>query len=232
VHVSPSLIGAGERVGHNERVPKRGTISVVGHGRAQASPDVCRVRMTATALRPSVSLALADSEAAAMRVRDALTAGGVGPADAATGGVSIRGEEDYSGQRGPRLLGYRAEHNLEIVLRDLAAAGRLLGDAVGAGGEAVRLEGVEFAVEDDAPVRVAARAAAWNDARRAASQLAELAGRALGPGRSVGQGGGGLPVPIRARMAGLAMAAAATEVGLEPGGVSVDVTLVVVWELG
>src|SRR4051794_19800672 len=104
-------------------MPKRATISVVGHGRARGAPDVCRVHLTATALRPSVALALADSEATARRIREALSAGGVAPADAATGTVSIQSEEDYSGPRGPRLLGYRADHGLAIVLRDLAAAG-------------------------------------------------------------------------------------------------------------
>ena len=212
-------------------MPKPPTISVVGHGRARGAPDVCRVQLTATALRPAVASALADSEATARRVREALAAGGVAPADAATGTVTIRPEEDYSGPRGPRLLGYRAEHSLEIVLRDLAAAGRLLGEAVAAGGDAVLLQGVEFALEDDADVRASARAAAWADARRAAGQLAELAGRPLGAVRRIDQGAG-VGVPVRPpRMLALA-AGGATEVGLESGGVAVDVTLAVVWELG
>jgi uncharacterized protein YggE len=212
-------------------MPKQATIRVAGHGRAQGVPDVCRVHLTATALRPSVALALADSEATAGRIRAALAAGGVAARDAATGTVTIRPEEDYSGQRGPRLLGYRAEHGLEIVLRDLGAAGRLLGDAVAAGGDAVRLQGVEFALEDDAELRAVARAAAWEDARRAAEQLARLASRSLGAVRRVDQGGGG-GVPVRGpRMLALA-AAASAEVGLESGAVAVDVSLVVVWELG
>jgi len=177
-----------------------------------------------------VGIALADSEATARRIRDVLAAGGVAPADAATRTVTVRPEEDYSGPRGPRLLGYRAEHGLEIVLRNLGAAGRLLGEAVAAGGDAVRLQGVEFALEDDAQLRSAARAAAWEDARGAAEQLAGLAGRSLGPVRSVDQGGGGPHLPIGSREMALA-AAAAPEVGLESGGVGVDVSLVVVWEL-
>jgi uncharacterized protein YggE len=214
--------------GQNGRVPKRATISVVGHGRARGAPDVCRVSLTATALRPSVGLALADAEATARRIRESLAAGGVAPADAATGTVTVRPEEDFSGPRGPRLLGYRAEHGIEIVLRDLATAGRLLGDAVAAGGDDVRLQGVEFALEDDAQLRGAARAAAWEDARRAGDQLAGLAGRPLGSVRSVDEGGGP-HLPIRPRA--MALAASAPEVGLQPGGVGVEVSLAVVWEL-
>lgn len=217
---------------HNGRVPKPPTISVSGHGRARGTPDVCRVQLTATALRPTVALALTDSEATAARIRQVLAAGGVAPQDAATGTVAIRPEEDYSGSRGPRLLGYRAEHTLDVVLRDLAAAGRLLGDAVAAGGDGVRLQGVDFALEDDAELRAAARTAAWEDARRAAEQLAGLAGRPLGAVRRVDQGvGPGLPVPPPRGKIAFA-ASASPEVGLESGGVVVDVTLAVVWELG
>ncbi|HYY09679.1 MAG TPA: SIMPL domain-containing protein [Kineosporiaceae bacterium] len=206
-----------------------GTISVVGHGRAEGVPDVCRVALVATALRASVAAALADSEQAARRVRDVLAANGVAGQDAATTTVTLRAEEDYSGQRGPRLLGYRAEHGLGVVLRDVRVAGRVLGEAVVAGGEAVRLQDVSFAVEDDAALRARARAAAWEDALRTAQQLAELAGVTLGAVRGIEEPGGrgGLPSPKGMR----AMAAAAPEVGLQPGGVGVDSVLSVVWEL-
>ncbi len=204
-----------------------GTIKVVGQGRAEGPPDVCRVGLVATALRGSVAAALADSEQAARRVREALAAGGVEARDAATSTVTVRAEEDYSGQRGPRLLGYRAEHGLDVVLRDLTSAGRLLGDAVAAGGEAVRLQDVSFAVEDDADLRAQARAAAWADALRAGEQLAGLAGTGLGSVRAIAETGGygGGPRPMAARAMG------AAEVGLEPGGVGVQVALTVVWEL-
>jgi uncharacterized protein YggE len=189
---------------------------------------VCRVSLVATALRPTVGAALGDSEQATRRIREALAAAGVAAADAGTSSVSVHAEEDYSGQRGPRLLGYRAEHGLEVVLRDLASAGRVLGDAVAAGGEAVRLHGVSFVVEDDADLRARAREAAWTDALRAGEQLAALAGGALGAVRSidetVARDGGG-PRPMAVRAAGIA------EIGLQPGAVDVRAALAVVWEL-
>jgi uncharacterized protein YggE len=209
-------------------VPEPGTISVLGQGRAAGAADVCRVALAATALRPTVAAALADSEQATRRVRDALTAAGVARQDSATSSVSVHAEEDYSGQRGPRLLGYRAEHGLDVVLRDLTAAGRVLGDAVAAGGEAVRLRGVSFAVEDDAGLRAQAREAAWADALRAGEQLARLAGGELGAVRSINEAparDGGGPLPLAAP------AATVAEIGLEPGGVDVRTTLAVVWEL-
>ena len=201
---------------------------MVGHGRAAGAADVCRVALAATALRPTVAAALADSEQATRRVRDALTGAGVSSHDSATSSVSVQAEEDYSGPRGPRLLGYRAEHSLEVALRDLTSAGRVLGDAVAAGGEAVRLRGVSFEVEDDAELRGRARAAAWADALSAGEQLARLAGGALGTVRSIDEtpaGDGRGPRPMAARAVGVA------EIGLQPGGVDVRTALAVVWEL-
>jgi hypothetical protein len=218
------------RGAQNRAVTDSGTISVVGRGRAEGVPDLCRATLVATALRSSVAAALQESEAAARRIRAALAAGGVQPQDAATGGMNLRAEEDYSGQHGPRLLGYRAEHTIDVVLRDLAGAGRLLGDAVAAGGEAVRLQGVGFTVEDDAGLRERARSAAWADARRAGKQLASLASAPLGRVVSVDEGtgrGGPPPRPMEARLM-----AASADMGLEPGAVGVEVQLAVVWELG
>ncbi len=200
----------------------------MGQGRAAGAADVCRVALAATALRPTVAAALADSEQATRRVRDALSAAGVSGQNAATSTVTVQAEEDYMVQDGPKLVGYRAEHGLEVVLRDLASAGRVIGDAVAAGGEAVRMRGVSFAVDDDAELRAQARAAAWADALRAGEQLAGLAGGALGTVRSVTEthaGDGRGPVPMAARAAGLA------EIGLEPGDIDVGIALAVVWEL-
>jgi uncharacterized protein YggE len=209
-------------------VPEPGTISVVGQGRAAGAADVCRVALAATALRPTVAAALADSEQATRRVRDALAAAGVSGEDTATSSVTVHAEEDFSGQRGPRLLGYRAEHGLDVVLRDLTSAGQVLGEAVAAGGDGVRLRGVSFAREDDADLRARARQAAWADAVRAGEQLAGLAGAALGAVRSIEETPAGEergPWPMAARAAGV------TEIGLQPGGVDVRTALAVAWEL-
>ncbi len=203
-------------------------ISVLGTGRASGPPDVLRVRLTATAVRPTLATALADSEEAARRVRAALTAAGVAAEDATTQGLSVHAEQVFTEQEGSRITGFRSEHELEVTLRDLPSAGRLLGDAVVAGGDDVRLHGVDFIVQDETPLLTRARAAAWADAQRRADQLAALSGRRLGAVRSiVEQQAGQGPVPLGAREVRVAVA----EVGVQPGSVSVDVALAVTWEL-
>jgi len=205
-------------------------ISVTGTGRASAPPDVMRVQLVATALRPTVAAALAASEQAVSAIRAVLAAAGVAAEDASTLGLSINAEQVWNEQTGPRTTGYRSEHRLAVVLRDLAAAGPLLGEALTAGGDDVRLDGVGFEVEDDTDLRTRARASAWADAERRAGQLAELAGCRLGAVASIGEQSGFAPVPVMP-MSARRDVAAAVEVGIEPGSVGVEVTLAVQWTL-
>jgi len=90
------------------------------------------------------------------------------------------------------------------------------------------IDGVEFAVENDTELRARARDAAWADAHARASQLADLAGRPLGPVLDVVEEEH-VPHPV-ARFA--AVAAAASELSVEAGTVGVQVGLSVRWALG
>jgi uncharacterized protein YggE len=113
----------------------------------------------------------------------------------------------------------------------VAAVGGVLGQVLVAGGDDVRLGGVEFAVEDEAELRVRARAAAWADALARAEQLAGLAGVGLGPVTEIEErvAGYGPPRPMAAIRA--AMAPAVAEVAVEPGRVGVTVSLDIRWSL-
>ncbi len=206
-------------------------ISVTGTGSASAAPDVMRVRLAATALRPSVATALAASEQSVSAIRAALSAAGVAAADASTAALAITAEQVWTEQQGPKTVGYRSEHQLAISLRELAAAGRVLGEALAAGGDDVRLDGVSFEVDDDTPLRERARVAAWADAVARAEQLASLAGRALGTVGEITEQSGFSPGPVMPMMMGKRRAMDAVEVGVQPGSVGVEVTLAVQWAL-
>jgi uncharacterized protein len=206
-----------------------GTVSVTGTGRATAAPDVMRAAMTATAMRPSLAEALAAAEAAAARIRAALTDAGVAAVDAATAGLSVNAEQVWNENTGPRITGYRAEHEIALTLRDLDSAGRMLGQALAAGGDDVRLGGVSFAIEDEGPLRVQARELAWHDASARARQLAQLAGRPLGAVKQVNEQAVGMPGPMP--MVRMAMAAGAADVAVQPGSVGIEISLGVQWSL-
>jgi uncharacterized protein YggE len=217
----PSAVPAGETTSDG--------IRVFGTGASAGSPDVVRMHLVATASRPRLAEALTASEDAARRIRDVLTRFGVTGEDAATSGLSINAEQVWDEQHGPRITGFRSDHTLAITVRDVHAVGAVLGEALVAGGDDVRLNGVEFAVEDDVALRTQARERAWQDALAKAEQLAGLAGRHLGVVLDITESGqmAGPPVPIPRLMA----AAAAPDVAAEPGRVAVEVTLQVRWAL-
>lgn len=204
-------------------------IRVFGTGASAGSPDVVRMHLVATASRPRLAEALTASEDAARRIREVLTRFGVTGEDAATSGLSINAEQVWDERHGPRITGFRSDHTLAITVRDVHAVGAVLGEALVAGGDDVRLNGVEFAVEDDVALRTHARERAWQDALGKAEQLAALAGRRLGTVLDITESEqmAGPPVPIPRLMA----AAAAPDVAAEPGRVAVEVTLQVRWAL-
>ena len=203
-------------------------ISVTGTGRATATPDVMRAHLTATAMRSTLTEALAAAEAAAARIRTALAAAGVAPLDASTSGIAGNAEQVWNETTGPKITGYRADHEIDLTLRDLDSAGRALGQGLAAGGDDVRLGGVGFAVQDETPLRVTARELAWLDALARATQLAQLAGRSLGAVQQLNEQAEGMPGPMpMLRM----MSSAAGEVAVQPGTVGVEVALSVQWDL-
>jgi uncharacterized protein YggE len=203
-----------------------GAVQVGGDGSVSAAPDLARVRLAGTALRPTVLDAMAAADGAVRRIRQAVGGLGVAAADAATRTISVAMEQDWS-EKPPRTTGFRAEHALTVTVRDIARLGEVMGAGLAAGGDDVRLDGVEFAIADDAALRERAREAAWTDALSRAEQLARLAGRRLGPVLDVIEG---VPPPGGVRpMAMAARAAAAPDV--EPGSMDVEVRLTVRWAL-
>ncbi len=203
------------------------SVTVQGEGVARATPDVLRLDVGVEAQGRSVSDALAGTSGAMQAMLDALRARGVAPTDMQTTGLSIRSVHDRDGRR---VVGYAANSSLAVTLRDLDAAGAAIAAAADAGGDACRVHGVRFDVEDDADLRRQAREAAVVDARGRAETYAAAAERALGRVLRISEVGEGSPVPVRAgRM--MAMEAASAPVPLEAGAHEVSVSVTVEWAL-
>src|SRR5690606_16222358 len=97
-----------------------------------------------------------------------------------------------------------------------------------AAGDAVKVNGISFSIEDDAGMVEAAREAAWQDARAKAEQLARLSGRELGPVVSITETVSRPPVPVEyARLA-----AADTSTPISPGTATVAIELSVEFSFG
>jgi len=205
----------------------RGGINVVGVGEAGAPPDIMLIDIGVSIRADTVAEASTGARESAATLMETLTGAGVAKGDLATTGYTVYPEYDHrDGEQ--RLLGYRVSNELRITLRDLEGAGEILDRGMAAAGDAVMVNRLLFAVEDETGPRDQAREAAWRDALARAEHLARLAGRSLGPAVSIDESPGLAPGPRPlARMA--AMAESATPI--EPGTATVKVTLQVRFEL-
>jgi uncharacterized protein YggE len=205
--------------------PAQQGIVVAGLGKVSGTPDVLRLQVGVEVRRADVSAALSAANTLQNRVRDALRRGGVDPKDMQTSDVSIYPNFDDKG----RPNGYTVSQRLTVKLRDLARAGRTIGEAVDAGGSAARVHGVSFDLEDNAALLQRARDAAFADARQKAQRYADLSGRALGPVELVSeQLPGEHPVPYATPATDAAKSSA---VPIEPGRSEVSVAVTVRWSL-
>ena len=144
--------------------------------------------------------------------------------DIQTSNYSIYPEYEYRENQTPRITGYRVDNTLLVKIRDLERAGEVLDAATAAAGDEVRVNGVSFVLEDNDALVVAARAAAWEDAKAKAEQLAELAEVRLGAPITISESVGSIPVPMFAR-AEVAPGDVATPIRPGQETVSVDLTV-------
>ena len=198
-----------------------GQISVTGNGSAAAPPDVAIVAVGVEVMARSVAAARIQAATDGAAVIEALRSGGVGARDMTTTAFSINPEYDH--RNGRQLRGYRITNSVEARVRDLDSLGQLLDSVAAAGGDNTVINGIRFVHEDSTALDAAARSEAWQDARRKATQLAELAGLELGDPTSVNEQSHPSPMPSM-RQAVLESAATSP---IETGELGVAVTITV-----
>ncbi len=203
------------------------TVTVTGRAAVATPPDVARITFACHGVAPDVQSAIQASSDAVLASRAALAAAGVEGKDAPSGRVSVNAQEVWE-NNAARITGYTAEHQVTATVRAVDSVGDVLAAVVAAAGNAMRLQGVTFGVEDEESVAATARDRAFEHAHAVASQYAAAAGRSLGAVTSIEEadvfGGGHMP---KAR----AMAVAASPVPVEPGTADVSAAVRVTWEL-
>ena len=121
-----------------------------------------------------------------------------------------------------------ATTNLHVGIRSHADAPATIAAAVAAGGDDIRINGLEQGFADTSAVTAQAQEAAWKDALRRAEQYASLASARLGRVLSISQQPvPGPPVP----MGGMVRAYAAEALPVEAGETQVAASITVEWEL-
>jgi uncharacterized protein YggE len=196
-------------------------ITVVGTGRASAVPDVADWSFGVQSDAASAADALKAASASSRRIVEALRGAGIKRADIRTEQVSVYPRMSSDGRS---VAGYSASASVSAVVREIGRAGEVVDAAVQAG--ANQVSGPTLRLSDDRAHYRAAVDAAYDDARARAEAIAAKAGVTLGaPVAILEGGGGGGPVPF-------GLAAAESDVAIEPGTQDVTASLTVTFAIG
>ena len=169
-----------------------GGISVSGTGSVTVTPDIGVFDIGVEVTEDSVALARSGASEAIQRVRASITGNGVDERDIATRFFNIYPQYDYDNDDdGPRITGYTVSNHIEVKVRDIDRLSDILDQAVTAGGDAIRVGGISFRVDEPEQYADEARKLAVEDARARAQQLADLAGVTLGSARTISESSGG-----------------------------------------
>ena len=202
-------------------------ITVGGRADVAGTPDTLRLDLSVVATAPSVSEALAKANGSADSVQKSLLGNGVEKKDLQTSGLNIAPSYDYTNPAAPRIKGYEVSESVSAKLRDLGRAGDAISKAVGAGGDAVRVNGISLDLADTRALVSKARDTAFADAKTKAGQYARAAGRSLGDVVSIAESVA-TPSPIPVPSAAMAKQA---DVPIQPGSQEVSVTVTVVFAM-
>src|SRR5262245_10514610 len=202
-----------------------GQVTVVGAGQVQGAPDTLTVNASIEFVAPDVSGAMNQTSDRQRAVIDGLVGFGIDRKDISTTQVSL--QPQFAGGDSTTIFGYRAINANNVKIRKLDTASQALALIVSTGGDATRINSVNYSIEDDSQLVKDARARAFNDAKDRAQQYAQLSGLDLGKVISITESGAATPPTPLPSPRGAEMAV----VPLEPGQQTVGFNVTVIFEL-
>lgn len=203
------------------------SITVGGMGAEYATPVRSVVNLAVSVRRPTVEEASEVASAAASAVIAAIEARGVPASDIQTSEFMIFPVSDpYNYQL---ITAYEVTLGYNVAFSDIDDVGSVLAEAIVAGGNSVRANGVRFE-PDPAALMGAARAKAWEDVRARAAATAELAGEPLGAVLDVHEKV--LITSPQGMVQGGEGDSASFDIPVAPGSAGVIVLLTVTYEIG
>jgi uncharacterized protein YggE len=163
-------------------------ISVTGEGTVSVRPDIARINLGVEVTAPTVAEARAGAADAMDAVQAALSANGVARDDVRTQYFNIYPQYVYPPDTGqPRITGFTVSNQVVVTVRNIDTSSDVLDAAIEAGGDAVRVNGISFTVDNPEQYLTQAREQAIANARSRAEVLANAAGVTLGTARTINE---------------------------------------------
>lgn len=162
-------------------------IAVSGSGNVTVTPDIARIDVGVEVTGDTVAEARGEAADAMDAVMDALTDNGVDEEDVRTRSFNIYPQYNYRDDEAPEITGFTVSNQVTVTVREIDNASTVFDAAIEAGGDAVRVNGISFTVDEPEEFLDQARADAIADARGRAETLADAAGVSLGSVRSISE---------------------------------------------
>ena len=215
---TPTSVGAGAVAG------PRDTITVVGEGTQNATPDNALISLGVSTRQGTAVEAMNAANVEMTALLKAIKAQGVQDIDIQTTGIGVYQENQYN------VIGYRASNTVNVKIHHIVNIGTILGAAQGAVGNDIQINGISLQLSDNTNQLKGARQAAMNAAAARAKEWANLAGRHLGKVLSVSEvvGGGSYGSPCGA---GGQCGGGGGGAPIQAGQMKVTVDVAVVYEL-
>ena len=155
---------------------REGGIHAHGTGITTGEADVAVLTLAAQARRETVTDARDDAARAMDGILGALRDAAIADEDIETARFSIQPRYEYPPNSSPRLSGYEVTNTIAVTVRDLDSLPMVIDNAVTAGGDATRIDGVRYEIEDPSALEQEARLLALEDAIAKADIYAEQTG--------------------------------------------------------
>jgi hypothetical protein len=153
-------------------------VTVTGEATVAAAPDAAQIRIGVSS-QGKTARAASDANVKDMTVvLAAIKESGVADRDIQTTSLSLQPQYDPNKTGGARLIGFQANNQVTIKVRDIGQLPNILDRAISAG--ANEMSGIEFVVSEQSKLLDKARAEAIADARHKAELYANAAGMKVG----------------------------------------------------
>jgi uncharacterized protein len=206
-------------------------VAVQGTGRVFVQPDIARINIGVETQAATVAEARDAAGDAMAALRQALLDAGIAERDIKTTWFNIYPQYRYSEREAPQITGYAVNNQVEVTVRRIDDTSTVLDAAIAAGGTAVRVNGVQFTVDNPEQHLDQARTQAVANARARAETLAAAAGVRLGAARSISESQSFMPPMPPYERAFPDAPAAGAPTPLDPGQQELQVFVSVIYDI-
>lgn len=193
-------------------------LSVDGRGSASIAPDQAVVTVGVVSHARSASQAQAENAQKTMAITQALKQLGVAGTEIKSQNFSFQPDYRHEERGSHEISGYTASHYLQIHVREIAKAGKIVDAALNAGANEVH--SLHFSVSNQSSVRKEALGQAIQDARNKADIIAQGLGCRIIGIKSVSESTGS--IESRSYSTNMLAAAKAVATSIEPGLLTLD----------